>query len=419
MHWETSIVGVHGASRTGPSLVRALAASRARGPAGVVVMGPGGVHRWTGVADAGAEMVLDSLRGTHGVAQLGPRGRADELPGVVVEPDPVYAETQAGPVAIAMRGGLVGAAEVWERVMAAGALRRTGADAELLLQLVGRADQRTPLNRLVDALWSVRGGFALVAATRDGLVGVRDPRGIVELYLGSAEGGTVLATEPEAIAAIGGELLRPVAPGEMAVVHDGGIDSVHPFPERPVTPCVVQQVRLTGGRGMIGGRTAWAVRRALGAELARQQPAAAGDVVVAAPEDAAIATGAATVWGLSRLPWDDAAFEEEVPGRAVRLVASGGGDGGQVRDAVGRLLIAGASAVHVLLALPLAERACPYGVQFEPESAAGNLGAASVTVLDGVRLHGVLDSDGWCHGCHSGTFPEQPTRDEQLGLFDE
>ena len=59
------------------------------------------------------------------------------------------------------------------------------------------------MDRFIDALSQVEGGYALVALTNKKLIGVRDPLGIRPLVLGDINGRAVFASETRALDMIG------------------------------------------------------------------------------------------------------------------------------------------------------------------------------------------------------------------------
>lgn len=435
MRQEAMLVGMAGTARVGRLLGRALRAfPGARESAGLVVADEGRHRSWrpTDPAELEHEPMLDLLRGTVGIGSVERAAEAvDPMEAVGDRPRrPMVGRTAVGSMAVAMSGGFVGREALVQSLLESGALLESVDDTELLAQVLARSSHRTPVNRIVDALWRVRGGFAAVILAGDTLVGVRDPRGIRPLVLGQVGESTILASDVLAVEAVGGRFVRNVAPGEMVITRGGRIDSVRPFPARTHTPCVLEQLRLASSRTSWGHRTAWSVRRQLGVELAREAPLTGELVVACLPGDEALAAGFAAESGgrWASVLDGDRAIPEEVAGRCVVLVCAGADDGRAAQAAVGALTMAGASEVHVRLALALAAHGCLYGVSVEvltpregdEATLAERLGGASAVVLSAHKMREAVvedDEASWCAGCVTGVFPEPEAEPDQLGLF--
>ncbi len=298
----------------------------------------------------------------------------------------------------------------------------------LALALLPRTRQRNLVNRVVEACWRLRGGHAIVAASSEHLVGVRDPRGLRTLFLGVVGEGTILASDPSGILAAGGEVVRELEPGELIVVDAQGVVSLRPFARAAAQPCLQERLQLASGVGAGGVSGAWEARHRVGAALAAAHPRA-GDVVVASDgASRATAAGFARARDLPEVPaWMDAgsrhpvAVREAVEGKRVVLVAIGAPEG--LAHRVASLWLAGAAEVHVRLSQPPRKAHCLYGVAGdEPaddvaQAWSSRLGATSVAWLSVEALVEVLGPG--CTGCFGGAWPVPPEAVDQLPLFEE
>ena len=87
------------------------------------------------------------------------------------------------------------------------------------------------MDRFIEALWRIEGGYALVALTPKKMIGVRDPLGIRPLVLGEVGGKYVLASETCALDMIGAKFVRDIEHGEVVVIdQDNNLQSIKPFP---------------------------------------------------------------------------------------------------------------------------------------------------------------------------------------------
>jgi amidophosphoribosyltransferase len=119
--------------------------------------------------------------------------------------------------------------------------------------------------------------------TNKKLVGARDPLGIRPLVLGKLDGCPILASETCALDVIGAQYVRDVENGEVLVFDEDGAHTHKPFPPTPPRPCIFEYVYFARPDSMVGGRPVYDVRKAMGAQLAREAPAKA-DVVVPVPD---------------------------------------------------------------------------------------------------------------------------------------
>ena len=129
----------------------------------------------------------------------------------------------------------------------------------------------------------IEGGYAVVGLTENMLIGARDPVGLRPLVLGKLGEAYILASETCALDIIGAELVREIENGEVVVITEEGVRSIHPFPARPPQPCVFEFVYFARPDSIVGGRSVYEVRRRMGQQLARETPADV-DVIVPVPD---------------------------------------------------------------------------------------------------------------------------------------
>jgi amidophosphoribosyltransferase len=449
----TGIAAVYGHPRAARVVARCLRAltHRGGGAAGLVVTRRDG-HRARHGADLRLlddEPALDLLVGHIALGQVhvGAGSSPSDDPWVSVAdgvPLPVSGRLSIGPVAVSVAGEITNADAVRAQLLEAGAVLRGDGLAELILHLIARSGQRTAVNRLVDALWQVRGAFSVVMTTASSLIVVRDPHGIRPLVLGRLDGAVLAVSEEIALHEVGGHVLRHVPAGEMVVVDARGIVQVQPFLRRRPAPCVQEIVQLSRSGSSFEGWAVHQLRGALGEALAQERAPGDGQLVIAADE---VSVPAALGYARgARLPYEQGlvgrrdggvlvGVPEAVVGRRVVLVAAAMGAGRHLRKAIEALTRAGASAVHLRVASPRLTAGCPYGVDGPsaeeldealpgpPGEVARVLGAVSVGWLSIERLRGVLGlglaaERDVCAGCLGGPLPVAPeAREEQLGLF--
>jgi amidophosphoribosyltransferase len=363
-----------------------------------------------------------------------------------------YARHRGGPLAAAVSGHFTNAATVRRELLEAGALFSGASGAELLLHLVAASGQRTFVNRVVDALWRLKGAYSLLLLGDDHLVAVRDPAGFRPLVLGRLGEAHLLATDEGALRFVGADVRREVAPGEMLVIDQRGSLSVTPFPRADRRACAQEHVALARTDATVFGRPVHPARAAFGARLGQAHPCPDADLVCAAPGAEAAAIGYARS---ARLPYEHALLADPpvlrplpeppagvpdlgsrvrwravpavVRDRVVVLVAPSLTTGRSLRKMVRLLRGEGAAGVHVRIASPAIRGSCPYGVaspmpeelvlQRDDADPAEVLGARSLAWLPLDALRDELGSD-VCEACFTHELPIAPDGGEdQLPLF--
>ncbi|MEQ1568188.1 MAG: hypothetical protein ABMA64_21285 [Myxococcota bacterium] len=364
---------------------------------------------------------------------------------------------RGGPMAAAVSGQVVNGSRLRRELADGGSLFRTASDAELLLHLIATSNQRTVVNRVVDAIWRIRGAYALVVLTEDHLIAVRDPAGFRPLVLGRLGDAQLFATEDAAIRFVGGEVRREVRPGELLVADARGMVSVSPLPTAQPRACAQELATLARSDATVFGRSTHAVRSALGERLGQVHPCPEADLVCGALGGGVAARAYARVAGL---PYEDAVVTEApvarplpeppsgVPGltararwrvvpavvadRTVVVVTPVVSTGREVRQVVRLLIEAGARDVHLRVASAPVLGACPYGVasplpeELVSRSAADPaelLGVRSVAWLPREAAHELVNPhvpelDGLCEACLGAPPPlVADPADDQLPLF--
>jgi amidophosphoribosyltransferase len=196
---------------------------------------------------------------------------------------PMFADLESGGIALAHNGNLTNFLTLREQLVADGAIFQSTSDSEVILHLVARSRKDRILDRFIDALTRIEGGYALVAVTNKKLIGVRDPLGIRPLVLGDLDGKAVLASETCALDMIGARFVRDIEHGEMVVIDQDGVQSIRPFPARRARPCIFEYVYFARPDSVVNGKSVYDVRKRMGRRLAQETPADV-DVVVPVPD---------------------------------------------------------------------------------------------------------------------------------------
>jgi len=144
---------------------------------------------------------------------------------------PLTVDCARGQIAIAHNGNLTNAVQLREELEAKGQIFTTTVDSEIILHLMAQPKLNGSDNSLVQTVRQVEGAYSLVIMTETALIGVRDPHGFRPLCIGKIDGAWVLASETCALDLIHAKFFRDVAPGEIVVIDENGLNSVQAFPE--------------------------------------------------------------------------------------------------------------------------------------------------------------------------------------------
>ena len=196
---------------------------------------------------------------------------------------PLFAELDAGGLAVAHNGNLTNGLTLRRELIRSGAICQSTSDTEVILMLSARSRKAKIVDRFIDALRDIEGAYALVALTNKKLIGARDPLGIRPLVLGDLDGCPILCSETCALDIIGAKFVRDIENGEVVVITDKGVESLKPFAPKAMRPCIFEYVYFARPDSVVHGRSVYDARKAMGAQLAREAPAIA-DVVVPVPD---------------------------------------------------------------------------------------------------------------------------------------
>ncbi len=196
---------------------------------------------------------------------------------------PIFVDLEAGGIALAHNGNLTNFLYLRERLQSEGAIFQSTSDSEVILHLIARSRKGKIVDKFIDALSQIEGGYALVTLTNKKLIGARDPLGIRPLVLGDLNGKPVLASETRALDMVGARFVRDIEHGEVVVISAEGIESLRPFPAAKARPCIFEYVYFAMPDSVMHGKSIYDVRKRMGARLA-QECGVDCDVVVPNPD---------------------------------------------------------------------------------------------------------------------------------------
>ena len=196
---------------------------------------------------------------------------------------PFFADLYGGGISLGHNGNLTNALTLREKLVKDGAIFHTTSDTETIVQLIAKSKRQSMIDKIVDALFQIQGGYALVMLTNNILIGARDPFGIRPLILGKLKNSYILTSETCALDIIGGKFVREIENGEIVVIENENIKSIKPFPERKVRPCVFEYIYFSRPDSILNNKCAYDYRKNFGYQLAKESHVNA-DIIVPVPD---------------------------------------------------------------------------------------------------------------------------------------
>lgn len=460
LHEECGVFGVIGVPDASTFVALGLHALQHRGQeaGGIVSYHPdhgfNNARRFGYVRDnfTSAE-VIETLPGPVAIGHVRYATSGSRGPTAIRDVQPFFGEFAMGGAALAHNGNITNANSLRRELIERGSIFQSSSDSECIIHLMARSLQRDIPSRMEDALRRVEGAFSIVAMTRTKLIGVRDPLGVRPLVLGRVGDAWVLSSETCALDIIGAEFVREVEPGELVIATANGVESRFPFHRKKPRFCVFEHVYFSRPDSILGGRSVYETREAIGRELARESPVDA-DIVCPVPDSGtpaaigySLESGIPYAMGIIRNQYVGRTFIEPteqirnmgvrlklnvnralIRGKRVILVDDSVVRGTTSRKIKEMILDAGAREVHFRIASPPTAWPCFYGVDTPQRE---KLLAATMSEEE-MRVHLSVDSlkfislDGlyralgeaqgrnndcpqYCDACFSGEYPVAPS----------
>ena len=226
------------------------------------------------------EKVLKKLKGNYAIGHNRYSTTGDNT---LRNIQPFFADTNAGGIGVAHNGNLTNSILLRNKLVEEGAIFYTTSDTETIVQLIAKSKRKKTIDKIVEAIFQIQGGYALVMLTQTSLIGVRDPYGIRPLVIGKLNNSYVLASETCALDIIGAKFIREVENGEIVLIEKDELKSIKPFPPQKLRPCVFEYIYFSRPDSILDGKSAYEHRKNLGIELAKENNLDA-DIVVPVPD---------------------------------------------------------------------------------------------------------------------------------------
>ncbi len=449
------VIGINADHNVVPSLQKTLMIIQNRGQdsAGISVFDGTEIRTVKGAGLVQTAIPKDVLGTYHGNMGIGHVRYATTGGKGVGNAQPMTMVTGAGMMAIAHNGDLTTYDRVKKKYLAAGAVFQTDSDTELIITILNKY-----ISQNSDVILSIRatmgeidGAYALALIAKGRLFGIRDPHGIRPLVIGKINGGYMIASESAAIDALGGEIVRDVAPGEIVEIAQDSIKSYMPKVKCQCAHCMFEWVYFARPDSIMDGREVYDVRRRIGMILAREHPADV-DIVMPIPDSGRAhaigfsnATGIPYEEGFMKNRFAERTFilpdqkereravsmkmnpiKSTVAGKRILIVDDSIVRGTTLKQLVGMLRNAGAKEVHVRIGCPPIIAPCYYGVDMKTrdqfiankhsvEDICHIIGADSLGYLS---IEGLVEAigksgDDLCLACVNGRYPTRIEGEEE------
>ena len=196
---------------------------------------------------------------------------------------PFFAELHNGGISIAHNGNLSNSRHLRRELVKNGSIFQTTSDTETIVQLIAKSKRPKTVDKIIDSLFKIQGGYALTILTEKKLIGVRDPFGIRPLVIGKLNKSYVLASETCALDIIGAKFIREVENGEIVVITENGLECIKPFPKIKERPCIFEYIYFSRPDSIINNVSVYEHRKRLGAELAKENHIES-DLIIPVPD---------------------------------------------------------------------------------------------------------------------------------------
>lgn len=392
---------------------------------------------------------LESLKGNLGVGHVrystAGASKAENAMPLVIN----YVK---GTLAIAHNGNLTNAVELRHELEYTGAIFQTTIDSEVIAYHIARERLKTRKaeDAVKNAMKKIKGAYALVVSSPRKMIGARDPFGLKPLCIGKRDNTWFLASESCAIAAVGGEFVRDVKPGEIVSFTKHGVSSDMSMtisPEKQAR-CIFEYIYFARMDSVIDEVNVYHSRIIAGKALAKSYPVEA-DLVVGVPDSGLVAAKGYSEE--SGIPYGMAFHKnsyvgrtfikpkqseressvkiklnvigEVVKGKRIVMVDDSIVRGTTCANIIRMLKSAGATEVHVRISSPPFLYPCYFGTDVPSneqliahshttEEIREMIGADSLGYMEIERLKEMVGDLGYCDACFTGNYPmEVPGKD--------
>jgi amidophosphoribosyltransferase len=363
---------------------------------------------------------------------------------------PLYCDLDFGGLAIAHNGNFTDSKQIRQELINAGAIFQTTTDTENIMHLMARQfKNKSPVDRLIDALQEANGAFSIIAFINDKMIIVRDPSGYRPLCIGKFDTGYAVASESCALDIIGATEIRDVEPGEVIILDKTRVGLKDELKAHLLDWdvkkrfCIFEHIYFARPDTVFEDKLVYSVRKRIGEELAKESGVEC-DMIVPVPDSGVPAAlgyaqqiGIPFEIGITRSHYRGRTFiqpTQSIRNLGVKLKHSAMRlfkdksitivDDSIVRGTTSKKIIemardAGAREIHMRIASPPVTGPCYYGIDTPTRK---ELVASSYTVeevrqyinadtLNYLSISGLYNAvnegneNGHCDACFTGKYP--------------
>jgi len=224
--------------------------------------------------------VLEKLPGSYAIGHNRYSTTGNNL---IKNVQPFFADLHTGGIGIAHNGNLSNARHLRRELVKEGSIFQTTSDTETIVQLIAKSKRYKIIDKIIDAIFKIQGGYALTILTNKKLIGIRDPFGIRPLVIGKLNKSYILSSETCALDIIGAKFVREVENGEVVIITERGLESIKPFPKMKERSCIFEYIYFARPDSVIKNISVYEYRKKLGASLAKESHVNS-DLIVPVPD---------------------------------------------------------------------------------------------------------------------------------------
>ena len=344
--------------------------------------------------------------------------------------------------ALAHNGNIINAMDLSRQLGSDIGLTSTS-DTEIMGWVIKSSQGKNWEEKILSSFEKFQGAFSMVVLTKNKLIVFRDTYGFRPLVLGRLNGSYIACSETCALDTVGAKFIREVAPGEVIVIDDSGMQVVGKIESAKKSFCLFEYVYLARPDSILNKQLVHQVRQRSGELLAHESPVKA-DLVVAVPD-----SGTSAAIGYSKasgIPYGEVLIKNRYIGRTfiqpeqhiremgvrikfnplkeivkekrIIIVDDSIVRGTTIKKIVKMLRSCGAKKIHIRVCSPPVTDPCYFGIDTPDKK---QLIASRMTVseikkfigadslaylsLDGLKKASRIKPNRLCTSCFDGKYP--------------
>ncbi len=359
-------------------------------------------------------------------------------------PQPKLVNLENESFGLAYNGNITNTYSLKKGLEAKGFKFQSNIDSEVICVLIQSINKISIIDRLIEAVKQLEGGFSIVIMGNDFIAGTRDKFGIRPLAFGRSDNGSFFGSETCALDTVKAKEIQHVKNGEILIANENGIiKQKNIFSHNIQKFCVFEKIYFSRPDSQYSNQSTYSYRKAIGAALYEQNKNITADMVVPVPDSGipfAIGYGKASnidlELGIIRSHNANRTFIEPtqksriekirlkhnvnhalLKGKSIVLIDDSIVRGNTSRKIIDMLREAGVREIHFRIGSPPIKHACCYGIDtpnseeliahnYSIEKIAKLLNVDSLEFISLENLCKALKApqSSYCHSCFSGKY---------------